>query len=149
MADSVNIMDLIVRRTSTRTFTGKPLSQNQINAIIQFISMQENQRGLFDYVTFELIENKNNTIFGAYGDISGATHYIAVVAKNNRTSLMDVGYAFERLMLFAESLGLGTCWLAATSFDRNAAEMHTYLSDGEIIAAISPIGEKANKTNSK
>ncbi len=46
---------------------------------------------------------------------------------------------------FCRELRSGTCWLAATSFDRNAAEMHTYLSDGEIIAAISPIGEKANK----
>ena len=40
-------------------------------------------------------------------------------------------------------MGLGTCWLSSTSFDRNAAELYTPLKGNQIIAAISPVGEKA------
>lgn len=59
--------------------------------------------------------------------------------------MLDAGFAFKRLTLYAESIGLGTCWLAATSFDRNAAELYTPLKGDEIIVAISPIGEKAEE----
>jgi len=145
MFDTQNLWDLILQRKSTRTFSGKRLSDEQIWQIKSFLNSMDNKKGIFGFVRFELLENKNDTVFGVYGDIIGAPYYIVAVAQNNKNSLLDVGYAFERIILFAESMGFGTCWLAATSFDRNEAELRVDLKDGEIIAAISPIGEKAAK----
>ena len=143
MFDTQNLLDLILRRKSTRTFSGKKLSDEQIWQIKSFLNSIDNRKGIFGFVRFELLENKNDTVFGVYGHIIGAPYYIAAIAKNNKNSLLDAGYAFERVVLFAESIGIGTCWLAATSFDRNEAELRVDLQEGEIIAAISPIGEKA------
>ncbi len=145
MFETQDLKDLILNRKSTRTFSGKKLSDEQIWQIKSFLGSVDNRKGIFDFVRFELIENKNDTVFGVYGDITGAPYYVAAVAKKTKNALLDAGYAFERLILFAESMGLGTCWLAATSFDRNEAELRVELQEGEIIAAISPIGEKADK----
>jgi len=143
MLDNQTLKDLISQRKSTRTYSGKELSDEQIWHIKSFINSPDNKKGIFGFVRFELLENKSNTVFGAYGDIVGAPYYIAIVTKNNKNALLDAGYAFERVILFVENMGLRTCWLAATSFDRNEAELRVNLADDEIIAAISPIGEKA------
>lgn len=148
MTDNTNIADIIYRRTSTRAYSGERLTREEIFLLRDFIDSTEYQKGVFDTVRFDLIENKNDSVFGAYGQITGARYYIAAIAKNNKHSLIDIGFAFERLVLYAQSIGLGTCWLAATSFDRNAAELYVPLKDDEIIAAISPIGQKAETQNS-
>ena len=145
MFDTHVFRDLISNRKSTRTFSGKKLSDTQIWDIKSFVNSADNKKGIFGSVRFELVENNKDTVFGAYGDIIGAPYYIAIIAKNNKNSLLDAGYAFERVILFAESIGLKTCWLAATSFDRNEAELRIDMKADEIIAAISPIGEKADE----
>jgi len=143
MFENQDLSALILNRKSTRTFTGRKLTDDEIWQIKSFIYNIDNKKGIFDYVRFELIENNNDTVFGAYGDIVGAPYYLAAVTQDNKNALLDAGFAFERVILFAESIGMGTCWLAATSFDRNEAELRVELQEGEIIAAISPIGEKA------
>jgi len=138
-----DISNLIYKRTSTRAFKDKALTDIQLQKIISYIDDYRNQESIFSFVRFELIKNTNNTVFGFYGHIAGAEYYIAVVSKDSKESLLDVGYAFQKFMLFAERIGIGTCWLAATSFDRNAARTNISLERGEIVAAISPVGVKA------
>ena len=145
MFETQNLTGFILKRRSTRTFSGKKLSDEQIWQIKSFIGSPDNKKGIFGVVRFELIENNNNSAFGVYGDIIGAPYYLVAVTQNNKNALLDAGFAFERLVLFAESMGLATCWLAATSFNSNEAELRVKLQEGEIIAAISPIGEKADK----
>lgn len=149
MLDNQILKQLIVKRKSTRTFSGNKLTDEQIYDIKRFMGSPDNKKGIFGFIRFELLENKNNSVFGAYGDIVGASYYIAVITKNNKNALIDAGYAFERLILFAENMGLNTCWLAATSFDRNEAELRVNLADDEIIAAISPIGKKATQPSER
>lgn len=140
-----DISNLIYRRTSTRTFSNVALTSVQLRKIKSYIEDYRNQEGIFSFVRFEIIKNIDNVVFGSYGHITGAEYYIAVIAKDSRESLLDVGFAFQRFMLFAERLGLGTCWLAATSFERNAVNLNIALEQGEIIAAISPVGNKAER----
>jgi len=145
MFDTQDLKGLILARKSVRTYSGKPLTDEQIWQIKSFINSPDNKKGIFGSVRFELLENKNDSVFGAYGDITGAPYYVIVITQNNKNALLDAGYTFERLVLFVESMGLHSCWLAATSFNRNEAELRVGLNEGEIIAAISPIGEKAEK----
>ena len=140
-----NIKDLILRRKSTRAYSGKELSLDEFYKIREFLNSTEYQKGVFGEVRFELVANKDNSVFGAYGQITGATYYIAAIAKNTKESLVDVGYAFERQILLMEGLDMGTCWLAAPSYFGNTSELYTPVKGGETIVAISPIGEKANQ----
>jgi len=133
-----------LKRKSTRTFKERALTQDEFLKISGYINKSDYKNGIFDSVRFELIKNTNDSIIGEYGEIKGANYYIAAIINNSRESLLDVGYAFETFMLYIESIGLGTCWLASTSFDRNAAELYTPLKENQIIAAITPVGEKAS-----
>ena len=54
------------------------------------------------------------------------------------------GYAFERVVLHAGSLGIGTTWIAGT-LDRPAFERAAELKDGEIMPCVSPLGRPAAK----
>lgn len=140
-----DISNLIFRRTSTRTFTTDSMTDVHLKKVKSYIEDYRNQEGIFSFVRFEIIKNTKDNVFGAYGHITGAEYYIAVVSKNSRESLLDVGYAFQRFMLFAERIGLGACWLAATSFDRDEVNLNISLEKDEIVAAISPIGKKAER----
>lgn len=138
-----DISDLIYKRTSTRAFSDKPISDVVLKKIKNYINDYMNQEGIFSFVRFEMVQNTDNLVFGAYGHITGARYYIAAISKKNKESLLDVGFAFQRFMLFAQRIGLGTCWLTETSFDKNAAKLNISLKENEIVAAISPIGYKS------
>lgn len=59
-------------------------------------------------------------------------------------ALEAVGYDFEKLVLYATNLGIGTCWLAAT-FNRSAFTSAIGVKENELFPAISPIGYPAEK----
>jgi nitroreductase len=48
--------------------------------------------------------------------VKGASSFLAVaVAKDNNSNNIEwLGYLFEKTILFATCLGLGTCWLGGT-----------------------------------
>jgi len=56
----------------------------------------------------------------------------------------DFGYLFEETILYATSLGLGTCWMGGT-FDRALFGEASGIEPGEIVPAVSPVGVPASK----
>lgn len=56
----------------------------------------------------------------------------------------DYGYALEGIALWAVGAGLGTCWLGGT-FDRSGVAKSMNLGSGEVVPAIMPIGEPAER----
>jgi hypothetical protein len=60
--------------------------------------------------------------------------------------MLDCGYVFERLLLYLEQNGLGTCWLGGT-FNRKKLSKNIKLSSGEIIPIISPVGYSNKKSS--
>ena len=49
-----------------------------------------------------------------YGKFSGVTDYIAMIGKKDADLEEKCGYYGEKLVLFAQQLGLNTCWVAMT-----------------------------------
>jgi hypothetical protein len=56
----------------------------------------------------------------------------------------DLGFCFEKVILAATSLGLGTCWMGGT-FNRANFARRIKVSDDEVVPAISPIGYARDK----
>ena len=54
------------------------------------------------------------------------------------------GYSFELLVLYAQSLGLGTVWVGGT-MDRAAFEKAMELAEDDVMPCMSPIGYPAKK----
>ena len=54
------------------------------------------------------------------------------------------GYAFEKIVLFAETIGVGTTWIAGT-MDRSGFERAMKLNEDEVMPCVSPLGYEAKK----
>jgi nitroreductase len=82
---------------------------------------------------------------GTYGIIKGAEFYIIGVADKKNIDAVEFGYLFEKVVLFATALGLGTCWIGGT-LKRSDFEKQADLKENEIIPIVSPVGIKKEKT---
>jgi nitroreductase len=76
---------------------------------------------------------------GTYGVIRRAPCFLVGAVREGPMALEDFGFVFERAILFATGLGLGTCWLGGTlRRDRFGEEIG--VDAEEIVPAVSPVG---------
>jgi nitroreductase len=139
------ITDLIQKRVSVRTYNNQPMRNSDIEKINKFI---EKSNGPFEpRVRFKLLrlnEDINGAKLGTYGVIKGTQIYLGVCVEEGDMDLEELGYEMESLILYATSLGLGTCFIAGT-FNKVEFTKVMYLNDREIFPIISPIGYPANR----
>lgn len=141
--------DLIKRRHSVRTYTGKNLSSDTTQEIRKILSTHHH--GPFgSKVRFEFVTPKDANIddmkaFGTYGLIRHATHFIiGAVLRENEMSVVDFGFELEDIILELTRMNLGTCWLGG-ALHRSRLSDFLHLSNDELIPAVTPVGEAADK----
>jgi len=141
-------IETIKKRVSCRSFDGRPLDNNMKEKLRTFF--RENTRGPFgNALRFELIdlteaERAELKSLGTYGVIKGASLFIAGAVVKGARAMEDFGYGMERNILFATTLGLGTCWLGGT-LNRAGFARKIGLAAEELMPAISPVGYPAEK----
>lgn len=135
-----SIVDLIKTRKSVRNFTDKAISAEIKKEIIKFILTLESP--FADKFRLELInieEDLDGGKFGSYGLIKGAKNYVGIAVQKSDFDYENLGYVFEKLVLFLQDLGLETCWfggnLKGTTFEK-AME----LKENELFPIMSPFG---------
>ncbi len=132
-------------RSSVRTYENRGLSTNDKNQLNTYIDNLSNPFSID--VAFRLLEkaaSADGEKLGTYGVIKGAGDYIGASAANKELALEALGYSFEKLILYATSLGLGTCWLGGT-FNRSGFAAAMNLKEGDLFPCISPIGYPTGK----
>ncbi len=137
-----NAIELIQKRVSTRTYSAQPIEKEKLDAISRFISeLAGNPFGA--KVRVSLFGSEVSGRLGTYGFIRGANMYLAACVKKGENDLEGLGYEFEEAVLYATSLGLGTCWVGGL-FTRGAfAELMK--PQDELLPVISPLGYAAEK----
>ena len=141
--------ETVKTRYSVRTFKDQPLSLDARTKIESYITTLSNPFAAS--VTFRMLESKaavNEEKLGTYGMIKGATEYFGATVSQGDLSLEGLGYEFEKLILYAASLGLGTCWLGGT-FNRSEFAKAMDVKENDIFPAISPIGYPADRKSLK
>ena len=146
----MSILETISHRESIRTYNGESLKKQDMEKLQAFLDTGVEHRG--EPIRFKMINTnvgKAERIkdLSAYGMIKGAKHYIIGIA-NEKTSLVDFGYAFEQIVLYAESLGIGTCWLGGTFKRKKVARLLKIRKD-EWIPAMMAIGYAAKKPSAR
>lgn len=134
-------MEIIKKRKSVRSFDKKEISKETMEKLVVFI--EEIEKNHKDY-RFPIFHSDIDGQVGTYGVISGGSTYISGVLKNDNADLIQLGYLFEKIILFATSLDLGTCWLGGT-FNKSDFMEKSRLSHGETFICASPIGYPAEK----
>jgi len=137
--------ETIKTRSSVRTYSSHSIEQGTKEQLQQFISTLSNPFSA--EVHFKLLQTEqaaNARKLGTYGVIKGAKDYIGASVTNGALALEALGYEFEHLVLYATSLGLGTCWMGGT-FKRSEFAKAMEVREDQLFPVISPIGYAADK----
>ena len=103
----------IKERHSVRNYKDIPINEETGNKLYDEIRKLNNQSGLH----IQLVSDEPKAFDGFmahYGKFSGVKNYIAMVGPKSKDLNEKSGYYGEKLVLFAQSLGLNTCWVAMT-----------------------------------
>ena len=136
----MNVLDTIKSRRSVRTFDGTALRRDDAQKIIEFAKQAGNPYGI--PIEWRILDSKEYGLSSPV--IVGTDTYIA--GKMHRVPHAEeaFGFTFEKVVLFAEGLGVGATWIAGT-MKRDAFEKAMALSDGEVMPCVSPLGYPAKK----
>lgn len=129
---NISLVDAIPLRHSVRHYIPTPLTDNQIELLNNIIH-DINSDGTLH---FQLVTDEPKAFKGilAYGTFSGVNNYIIVAGKKEENLDEKAGYYGEKLVLFAKSIGLDTCW-AGLSY-RKIPGTFTISPDEKILAYI-------------
>lgn len=132
----MTIQEAIEARHSVRAYKEQPLEEAVAKVLIDKIA-ELNQEGRLH---MQLIQNEPKAFQGKlakYGSFRNVTSYIVMAGKKAEDLDERIGYYGEHLVLFAQRLGLNTCWVGL-SYSKVPG---TYvLEEGEKIACYIAIG---------
>ena len=136
----MNAMELIRQRRSVRTFDSRPLSAEDREKLLTFAAQVTNPYDL--PITWRILSAKEHGLSSPV--ISGTDTFIAGKLRRAPHAEEAFGFAFERFVLYAQSLGIGTTWIAGT-MNRPAFEAAMKLEGSEVMPCVSPLGYPAAK----
>jgi len=136
----MNPFDLIKTRRSVRTMDGRPLSPEHREQLAAFLETVSNPYDI--PVEFVLLDAQAHGL--ATPVIKGEACYIAAKVPQVPHGEEAFGYAFEKMVLFAWSLGIGTTWIAG-SMNRALFERAAEVKDDQWMCCVSPLGYPAGK----
>lgn len=134
------VMTLVRRRRSVRTFDGNPLREEDAAKILEFARREKNPYGIpIDWQMLSADKDGLTTpvIIGADTFFTGKMHPVEHAEE-------AFGYALERIVLYAQSMGIGSTWIAGT-MDRPAFERAIGLAEDEVMPCVTPLGYPAEK----
>jgi len=140
----MDLLELIKTRKSVRTFNGTEISDDDRKKLNDYIRAITNPYDI--PVEFVML---NRAEYGLSSPVIEGEHlYIAGKVPKTEHCEEAFGYAFEKLVLYAWSLGIGTTWIGGT-MKRKLFENAVRLKENEIMPCISPLGYPAKKKSMK
>lgn len=134
----MTIKDAVRERHSVRSYLEQKIPQEQIEQLQEEIRKCNQESGLH----FQLVTNEPKAFDGFmahYGKFDGVQNYIALIGKNSTELEERIGYYGERVALFAQMLGLNTCWVAMT-FSKGVTKKHCQLQSNEKLVCVLALG---------
>lgn len=132
----MDIHEAMLARHSVRSYTDEPLSDEEIDALVEEIAYC-NYKGNLD---IQLRVEEPSTFvggFASYGQIKNARNYIAMVGPKGKTIDERLGYYGERIVLAAQMIGLNTVWLGLTY---NKSKMRAHKDKGSVCPVVIAVG---------
>lgn len=140
----MEIMELIRTRKSIRTFDRRNITDTDREKLTEYIKTITNPYNI--PVEFVLLDAKEHGLSSPV--IQGEQLYIAGKVKKAEHCAEAFGFSFEKLVLFAWSLGIGTTWIGGT-MKRELFEREAQVKEDEIMPCVSPLGYPAKKRSIK
>ena len=136
----MKISELIRARRSVRTFDGRSIGQDILENILEYANNSENPYDI--PIEWKILNADADGVSSPV--IVGTDTFIAGKMKRVPQAEEAFGYSFEKVVLYALSLGIGTTWIAGT-MPRSAFEKAMKLGNDEVLPCVSPLGCAAKK----
>lgn len=134
------MLEVIRNRRSVRTFDGTQLKEEDARKILEFAEKVENPYDI--HIIWKILDAVKYGLTSPV--ILGTNTYIAGKMRRAPHAEEAFGYTFEKVVLYAQSIGVGTTWIAGT-MNRPAFEKAMDLSEDEVLPCVSPLGYVAKK----
>ena len=135
-----NLAEIVMGRKSVRSFDGNPISDQHRKALEEYIKGISNPFGI--PVEFMLLDAGEHGLSSPV--LTGEQLYVTGKVEKKPYADVAFGYSFERLVLYAWSLGIGTTWIGGT-MKRELFEAAAGVKPGEMMPCVSPLGYPAKK----
>lgn len=138
-------VETMQKRQSVRTYDIQPINKEDWDKLQAYLANDQNLVGPFGHAgKIETVAVTNDVTdqgikIGTYGFIKNPKGYLVGVGQNNKDAIVEFGYIFHKIVLYATEMGLGTCWMGGT-FDRHSFEKEIEMALGDFIPCVTPIG---------
>ena len=132
----MTLLEAIEARHSVRAYKEKPLAEETAKLLEEKIA-ELNQVG---NLHIQLIKDESKAFQGTlakYGKFRNVTNYFVMAGKKSDDLDERIGYYGEQLVLYAQTLGLNTCWVGL-SYKKIADTF--ILDEGEKVACYIAVG---------
>ena len=128
----MTLLEAISARHSVRKYLDKEIPADIIAALQDKIA-ECNKVG---NLSIQLVQNETKAFTGmlSYGSFSGVKNYLVMVGKKAKDLDERVGYYGEQIVLFAQTLGLNTCWVGLSY--RKVPEAYNVGKDEKLVCMI-------------
>lgn len=118
----MNLNELIYVRKSCRKYSDEKLTDYEINQITDFISYAKVLNPSINF-RYEILTKNEMNIKTRWS----SPYYLALYSENKDNFKENIGFIFEQVCLFMQSLGIGNCWVGLAK---------PKIADGDFVIAI-------------
>ena len=132
----MTILEAIDARHSVRAYQDQAIRQEIRQQLDQFVKECNQESGLHIFIRYDDPEGFDSRL-AHYGRFRNVKNYIVLSGKKADDFEYRCGYYGEKIVLFAQQLGLNTCWAALTFNKKKVREL---IPDGETLCMVISLG---------
>lgn len=144
-AEALRLLEAISHRRARRSFTGLPISEDDLQALAQLAQAWRPWPGARCEVIREAPAALFMGVLGAYGGVSASPSALAFIGSGPAEA---VGYTGQALVLAATARNLQTCWVAGV-FSPTVVAGLVDVRGGERVFAVSALGHALQSPSAK
>jgi nitroreductase len=118
----MTILEAIDARHSVRAYQDKPIDEETRRQLDAFLADCNQESGLNIFIRYDDPDGFDSRL-AHYGSFRNVRNYIILKGKNCDDFDYLCGYYGEKIVLFAQQLGLNTCWVALTFNKKRVKEL--------------------------
>ena len=132
-------LEALKARHSVRNYKDVKIEAEKIQKLNECID-EVNKEGNVRFVLCEEAGNTYNRLLNRAMGLGSAPSVIACIGPDDETLDERIGYYGEKIVIFAQQLGLNTCWAGTY----NKKNVKAVINDGERLAIVIAIGYGVN-----
>lgn len=144
----MNFHEAIRRRFSVRHYEAKPVPEQILKAVEKSGETSlplDKDIGVRFHLILQgkLVAEQMTYLTGRQWLFGSAPHFIIATSEEKPGFMLETGFRTERVILFATTLGLGTCWIGGLFSEQRLSDL-LGLTKNERVIALTPLGYPDN-----